>query len=456
MGDTMANMNTLPPDSHSDERQRRNGLVLRTLPILLIPFAVSIATFLIMRSVNQGIGAVQPPPAPPFGVSPLVPITIMVIFFSSLIVLVRIGRPTISALVLIGVWTLITTASTLRAGVNSYFPALLIIPICAAGLLIDRTASLSLAALATVLVSSMAILEGQGRFVPEQLPQLFLSNLPYFSIGFWVGLFWTIAALTSLLAGGLHQSLARSRHQADELAKLRDQLEARVAAQTDQLLEQEREAATLEERTRLAREIHDTIAQGLAGVVVQLGAVQRALVAAPHEAPPHLDLAQRMAREALAEARRSVWNLRASALDHGDLGDALHGLVERQAALLYRVTFQQIGESRGLAPETETALLRVTQESLANAAKYASESTVTVELAYLPEHVRLTIRDTGSGFAADVIERPAAPGPWGGFGLLGMRERIVALGGRLVLRNQGGAIVDVTVPDRRPNQEEVA
>ncbi|MDZ4719460.1 MAG: sensor histidine kinase [Roseiflexaceae bacterium] len=444
------------PDLHSDERQRRNTLVLRTLPILLIPFGVSIATFLILRFFNQGAFPSQPPTTPPpFGMSPLVPITIMVIFFSALIVLVRVGRPTISALLLIGVWTLFTTASTLRAGVTSYFPALLIIPICAAGLLIDRAASLSLAALATVLVYSMALLEVQGRFIPEQPPQVLIANMPYISIGFWVGLFWTIAALTSLLAGGLHQALVRSRNQAEELARLRDQLEARVAAQTDQLLEQEREAATLEERTRLAREIHDTIAQGLAGVVVQLGAVQRALVAAPDDAPPHLDLAQRMAREALAEARRSVWNLRAKALDHGAIGDALHGLVERQAALLYQVSFKQVGEARALAPETETALLRVAQESLANAAKYASKSSVSVELAYLPDHVRLTIRDSGPGFAADVLERPAAPGPWGGFGLLGMRERIAALGGSLVLHNEGGAVVDVLVPDRRPIQEEV-
>lgn len=447
-------MKTSQPDIHSDERQRRNTLVLRTLPIFLIPFGVSIATFLILRVMNQGGLTALTPDRPP--VSPLVPITILVIFFSALIVLLRIGRPTISALVLIGVWTLITTTSTLRFGITSYFPAFLIIPICAAGLLIDRTASLSLAALATVLIVSMAFLESQSGYVPALPPEVIQSNLAYISVGFWVGLFWTIAALTSLLAGGLHQALAKSRNQAAELARLRDQLEQRVAAQTDQLLEQEREAATLEERTRLAREIHDTIAQGLAGVVVQLGAVQRALVAAPEDAPPHVELAQRMAREALAEARRSVWSLRARALDHGDLGDALHGLVKRQAALLYQVSFSQHGEPRALAPETETALLRVAQESLANAAKYAAEYVVTVVLAYEPQQVRLTIRDTGTGFAQDVLDRPVVSGPWGGFGLLGMRERIAALGGRLVLHNQGGAVVDVTVPDQRPSPEEVA
>ena len=101
--------------------------------------------------------------------------------------------------------------------------------------------------------------------------------------------------------------------------------QAAVAIANAQLLQEAREAATLEERTRLARDIHDTLAQGLTGIVVQLGATQRALAMAPEEALEHLQLALRMARETLAEARRSVWNLRAAALERGDLADALRG-----------------------------------------------------------------------------------------------------------------------------------
>jgi signal transduction histidine kinase len=430
----------------NDDQSRRGGLVLRTIPVLLIPSGVSLVTFLLLRSSIPAVLASDRPQPP----NPLLPIAIMVIFFSSLIILVRIGRPTLSALALIGLWTLITTTAMVRTGVTSFLPALLIIPICAAGLLIDRVASLSLAGLATVLVASMAWLEMRGSLVPTSFPTELLPLFPFLSASFWVGLFWTIAALTSLLAGGLHQALQRSRAQAAELARLRDLLEARVEAQTEQLLEQERAAATLEERTRLAREIHDTIAQGLAGVVVQIGAVQRALVASPDDAPDHLNLAQRMAREALAEARRSVWNLRAPALEHGDLADALRGLVERQSPLLANARFAHHGTIRPLAPETETALLRVAQEGLANAAKYAGGQPVVLELTYEPVYVRLLVRDAGPGFPEEVLTRPPVAGPWGGFGLLGMRERISALGGQLTLRNEQGAVVEVCVPDARP------
>ena len=91
-------------------------------------------------------------------------IIVMAVFFTALIILVRLGRPTVSALLLIGVWTLITTMATLHGGVASLGPAFLVIPICAAGLLIDGVASLSLAALATVLVVSLAWMERFGLY----------------------------------------------------------------------------------------------------------------------------------------------------------------------------------------------------------------------------------------------------------------------------------------------------
>ena len=102
----------------------------------------------------------------------------MAVFLTALIILVRLGRPTISALLLIGVWTLFTTLATLRGGVASIGPAFLVIPICAAGLLIDGVASLSLAALATVLVGSLAWLEKFG-FYTVSTPQLPLVASPF-------------------------------------------------------------------------------------------------------------------------------------------------------------------------------------------------------------------------------------------------------------------------------------
>src|SRR4029079_6402550 len=101
------------------------------------------------------------------------------------------------------------------------------------------------------------------------------------------------------------RAVTQSGQQARALSALSTQLEERVQAQTEELLAQARDAAVLEERQRVARDIHDTLAQGLPGVVVQLGAAERALTVEPAQAQQHLVLARRMARESLAEARRS-------------------------------------------------------------------------------------------------------------------------------------------------------
>ena len=441
-------MEDKPIDKHTsipDETSRRGALVLRTLPILLIPLIVTLLTFALIR-ISLGDQFVPPDRGNRTPYSPLIPIVVLVVFFSALIILVRLGRPTISALILIAVWTLVTTAGAIQSGVTSYVPALLIIPICVAGLLIDGVASISLAALGALLVVSLAWLEMQGLTPTRQVPPSFIAdNQAYFAAGFWVAVFATVAALTWLLAGSLQRALRQSRSQAETLQELSSQLEARVESQTARLLDQEREAATLEERARLAREIHDTLAQGLTGVVVQLGAAQRALATEAKAADQHIELAQQMARESLAEARRSVWNLRAPALERGDLSDALRGLASRPIRPETSASFEQRGEPWPLSPGIESALLRVGQEALVNVAKHAGATHVRLMLEYTPDAVRLSITDDGVGFdelPADV----AAPGPWGGFGLLGMRERLVALGGTLELTSDGGAQVVAVVP----------
>jgi signal transduction histidine kinase len=447
-----ANQHTAVPD----ETARRGALVLRTLPILLIPLLVTAITFALLRF---SLGAQFEPRAeregPPGG--PLIPIVVLVVFFSALIILVRLGRPTISALIVIAVWTLVTTAGAIQSGVDSYFPALLIIPICVAGLLIDGVASVSLAALGALLVISLAWLERHGLTRAREVPPPFIvENQAYLAAGFWIAIFATVAALTWLLAGSLQRALQQSRAQAQALQELSSQLEARVEEQTERLLDQEREAATLEERARLAREIHDTLAQGLTGIVVQLGAAQRALAAKAEAADQHIDLAQQMARESLAEARRSVWNLRAPALERGDLSDALRGLASRPITSQTSASFEQHGEPWPLPPGVESALLRVGQEALVNVGKHAGATHAQVTLEYTPDVVRLSIGDDGVGFA-DLLSAPdgAAPGPWGGFGLLGMRERLAALGGSLELFNSGGAHVVAVVP-RESSQKPVA
>lgn len=427
-----------------DEVRRRGALVLQTLPILLIPVGVGLIAILLLSLFVAAPAGVEKPP------SPTGPILVLVVFFSALILLVRLRRPTASALTLIGVWTLVTAAAILRTGVTSNVVALMIVPICVAGLLIDGVASVSLAALATVLVLCLAWLEARGLTVAPAppIPAEFQATG---AAVFWIGLFWTVAALTSLLSGGLHRALRESRRRAEELRRLSDELEARVEAQTAQLLAQAQERAVLEERARLSREIHDTIAQGLAGVAVQLGAARQGLALLRGAGEPALlaaldenvALAERTTRDTLAEARRSVWNLRAPQLARGGLPDAL-AQVGAQATL--PVTVTTAGAPWPLSPAVESALLRVAQEALANSARHAAAELASVELRYDAAAVTLLVADTGRGFPEQVLARRPAPGPLGGFGLLGMEERVRALGGELALSNEGGARVTVRVP----------
>lgn len=428
-----------------DEIGRRGSLVLQTLPILLIPLGVGLLSLVLLRLFAAPPAAVESAP------NPALPILVLVVFLSALILLVRLRRPTVSALILIGTWTLFTTFASLRNGITSNVVALLIVPICVAGLLIDGVASVSLAALATVLVVSLAWLESSGFALDHPVPPLPVDANPTIAAVFWVGLFWTIAALTSLLSRGLYTALRESRRRAAELRRLSDELEARVTAQTAQLLAQAQERAVLEERTRLAREIHDTLAQGLAGVAVQIGAARQGLTLLRDDGQPglltslgeHLGIAEGLTRETLAEARRSVWNLRAPLLERGGLRDALE-TIAAQSALAVRVVVS--GDPWPLAPAVEAALLRVAQEGLANAAKHAGATQVAIDLSYGPEAVELQVGDDGRGFATELLSRRPAPGPAGGFGLLGIDERLAALGGSVELRNDAGARVIARVP----------
>jgi signal transduction histidine kinase len=432
-----------------DESQRRGQLLLRTLPILLIPFfATFVIGLIIQLALGAPLGDRRQSPEP---LGPLAPIVVIVIFFSALIILVRLGRSNLSVVLLVGGWTLVTTLFALRMGATSIWPALLIAPICAAGLLIDGAASIALAALATVLILARGWLEIQGvSFGAEELPppSWIGENLPLLAAGFWVAMFWTIAALTVLLASGMQRALISSRKQAAALSELSEQLEQRVQTQTAALLAQEREAATLEERARVAREIHDTIAQGLTGIIVQLGAAERAAAVASSDAPKHIELAQRMARESLAEARRSIWNLRSPALEHATFRDALEGLVARQSQEKLAVTFELRGDEELVPPAIESTLLRVCQEALVNVTKHSNATLVEVALENTATYVRLSVRDDGVGFD----ETNQSPDDiFGSFGLQGMRERVSALGGTLELLSDGGAHVIATIPRQEVN-----
>jgi signal transduction histidine kinase len=204
-------------------------------------------------------------------------------------------------------------------------------------------------------------------------------------------------------------------------------------------------AAVLEERARLAREIHDTLAQGFVGISSQLDAVAMCMNDENAPARPYLDLARRMARHSLTEARRSVMDLRASALEEQDLAAAIQaGAPLWTAGANLEVEVDAEGPATGLPEETEQQLLRIAQEAVTNVAKHAGATVIQVKLAIAHGRLSLRIIDNGKGFEEpDVFSSMA-----GHFGLIGMRERAERLGGELRLTTHRGAgtVVEVTVP----------
>ncbi|TCO53176.1 signal transduction histidine kinase [Actinocrispum wychmicini] len=224
----------------------------------------------------------------------------------------------------------------------------------------------------------------------------------------------------------------------DELSAANRKLEATLhenAGLQEQLMTQAREAGVLDERQRMAREIHDTLAQGLTGIITQLQAAVQASQD-PAGWRRHVDAAVSLARESLTEARRSVHALRPESLDTGRLSEALADVADRWSNL-HGITVQvtTTGDVRPMRSEAEVALLRTAQEALANVAKYAGASRVGVTLSFLADEVALDVRDDGAGFDPTALVETET----GGFGLTAMRQRIEGLRGTLQIESEPGA-----------------
>ena len=207
-----------------------------------------------------------------------------------------------------------------------------------------------------------------------------------------------------------------------------------------------RDLAVLGERNRLAREIHDTLAQGFTGIVLQLEAAEQILDESPIEVAEHLDKAKALGRYCLQEARRSVWDLAPQALEEQPLVDALPEEVRSwDASGEESASFTLSGEVRDLHPNAQRALLRICQESLANVRKHARASTVEVALTFYPEAVGLEILDDGQGFDRNETREAADAS---GFGITGMEQRARLLKGTLDIedRDGGGTCVHVRLP----------
>lgn len=199
-----------------------------------------------------------------------------------------------------------------------------------------------------------------------------------------------------------------------------------------------RSGAVLEERNRIARELHDTLEQELAGITMQLDLASDCFEKVPRVAQQAVENARRMSRHSMLEARRSVWDLRCHLLECGDLVSALTEIIKPLAPADRAVIhLKTCGSPVRLPSAIEMNLLRIGQEAVSNAIKHGECTQVTVELGYAPASVRLSVSDNGRGFVPSLMV--------GHFGLLDMRERAQSMGSQLEIESEPGQGTKLTV-----------
>jgi signal transduction histidine kinase len=260
-----------------------------------------------------------------------------------------------------------------------------------------------------------------------------------------------IIGLQTLTVGGGGYIGVRMSLENTKRRKLVTDLEAALEENAGlhvQLLTQAREAGVLDERQRLAREIHDTLAQGLTGIITQLEAAEQA-----HEHSVvwqrHVDQALSLARESLTEARRSVQALRPETLEGSRLADAIGEMATHWSeSASVPLRFETTGRPIPLLVDLEVTLFRVAQEALTNVAKHARASKVGVTLSYMDDVALLDVRDDGIGFAPESATAGSRSRSGYGFGLKGMGQRLQRVGGRLEIESApgAGAAISASVP----------
>jgi signal transduction histidine kinase len=218
----------------------------------------------------------------------------------------------------------------------------------------------------------------------------------------------------------------------------------RIAEHSLLVSEANSQTAVLEERNRMARDMHDTLAQGFTGVIVQLEAAKQAFAhGAQVETDEHVNRASELARQSLGEARRSIRALRPEVLENSDLCVALHGVVKQMAAgTAVRAEFVTSGRPRALIPSIEESLFRIHQEILTNALKHSGAKTIKTTLSFEEDAVRLEVQDDGRGF--DPQQKHD------GLGLLGIRERVHQISGHLTVDSRLGigTMICVALPSQ--------
>ncbi len=206
-----------------------------------------------------------------------------------------------------------------------------------------------------------------------------------------------------------------------------------------------RYSAVLAERNRISQDIHDTFAQNLAGIALQLDSMTMQLEEIPPALRESIDEACNLTRYSLAEARRAVSDLRSDELEREELPQALPEVAKRLAGSTgIRTTIQVLGTPRRLSPLSEKNILRIFQEAMANALKHAQADAIDIELNYRAEDLALRVRDNGRGFDTDKTLSLSV----GHYGLIGMHERAERIGGCLKLTSAPGegTELSITVP----------
>ncbi|MFC3241828.1 sensor histidine kinase [Gordonia humi] len=331
---------------------------------------------------------------------------------------------------------------------------------CSSGRRPSRAAGIGWLVVLTCLWAVMAMLRPEGAYLVFPLFFVYLRVLPGiggvgavlaaaafvvyalgrhsgFSVGGVVGPL--VGAGVALLMGLAYHALVREIRERERL--LRELISTR-----GQLAEVERAQGVLAERARLARDIHDTVAQGLSSIQMLLRAAERD---APETSAAYLAMARETAAESLADTRQIIGELTPSRLD-GGLAAALRRLGVEQGERS-SVVVDVRAEDRDLPMDVQTALLRIAQGALSNSIRHANARRVEVVLTGDPDSVQLAIRDDGCGFDVDSVD--SGTHDLGSFGLLAMRERTEQLGGVFEISAQRslGTTVTVRVPlcDRR-------
>ncbi|MBK1876140.1 sensor histidine kinase [Pelagicoccus mobilis] len=244
---------------------------------------------------------------------------------------------------------------------------------------------------------------------------------------------YALAVILSMALLTIAVIILLSRH------RLKEQKQHRAMAESEF-------TAILNERNRVAREIHDTLAQNIGAISVQLEMVRTDSRNLGETTQRHIQTAHKLARTALSDARETIWNMRSQVLEQHDLAGALDRIGNQLTEDTdISVSTQIAGERRRLAPVVENNLLRIGQEAITNACKHAQPKHIKVEIHYQKRRVELSVEDDGIGFDKDTVDNETQRS----FGLVGIQERIELLDGEVTIQTAlgQGTRISVSVSD---------